>query len=225
MADNLILVFSGLVALSTIVYAMLTWKLVTETKRMREVQTEPWVSVHAELSDVGHGGLELVIRNEGQGPARNIRFEFQGDPNYFEGTVPLDQLPVIKNGLPYLGPSQTFRFLLGWLFGDSFTRAVEAPWTFHTTYENQAGKPKTDTYLVDFSQFSSLIVGRGSPLYKIEKHLDTLQRDVHQLSTGFNKIRVVTQTKEEARIEMEEFVNQQRARAAADGNVDGADGS
>ena len=81
MADIVLLVFSGLVALSTLVYAVLTWRLVTETKRMREVQTEPKVSVRAELSrDVGHGGIELIIRNEGQGPAQNIRFEFEGNP-------------------------------------------------------------------------------------------------------------------------------------------------
>ena len=33
--------FSGVVAASTVVYAVLTWKLVSETRKMREVQTEP----------------------------------------------------------------------------------------------------------------------------------------------------------------------------------------
>jgi len=31
-------VFSGLVALATVVFAVLTWKLVSETKKMRKVQ-------------------------------------------------------------------------------------------------------------------------------------------------------------------------------------------
>jgi len=37
--------FSAVVALATVVYAILTWRLVTETKEMREVQTEPKIFV------------------------------------------------------------------------------------------------------------------------------------------------------------------------------------
>ena len=121
--DTLIMIFTGVVAVAGLIYAGLTWKLVSETRRMREVQTEPRVSMYLELSDrIGHGGMELVIRNEGQGGAENIRFDFEGDPTYFIGNGqqwPIDKIPIIKNGLPYLGPSQTFRFLLGWLFGES----------------------------------------------------------------------------------------------------------
>jgi hypothetical protein len=51
MPDVLLLVFSGVVALSTVVYAVLTWKLVAETRKMREAQTEPKVSVFVEMND------------------------------------------------------------------------------------------------------------------------------------------------------------------------------
>ena len=160
------LIFSGLVALSTLVYAFLTWRLVAETRRMREVQTEPRVSVLVELNDQhGHGGMDLVIRNEGQGPAQNVRFEFQGDPTYFDTDRPIDQLPVIKNGLPYLGPNQTFRFLMGWLFGDRFMRANEAPWTFDVSYENQMGKLKEGHVRLGFLPvFASDRWGGGTPI-------------------------------------------------------------
>ena len=207
----LLLVFSGIVAISTVVYAVLTWRLVSETRRMRQMQTEPRISVRPELSEhFGHGGIELVIRNEGQGPAQNIRFQFQGDPTYFDKERPVDQIPVIKNGLPYLGPNQTFRFLLGWLLGESFTHAMQKPWVFAVLYENQEGKPKKDTYVVDFSQFSQLIVGGGPPLTKIEGHLGKLQKDVRNMLTGFSPLNVITQTKKEAKKEMEEIMNQRR---------------
>ena len=66
--EILIIWFTGVVAASTVVYAFLTWRLVSETRRMREVQTEPRISMSLALSDrFGSGGLELVIRNEGQG--------------------------------------------------------------------------------------------------------------------------------------------------------------
>jgi len=215
------LIFSGVVAVSTLVYAILTWRLVTETKRMREVQTEPKVSVRAELNDEhGHGGIDLVIRNGGQGLARNVRFKFQGDPSYSDKERPADQLPVIKNGLPYLGPNQTFRFLMGWLFGERFTRATQAPWTFVMRYENQSGKSKEETYVVDFSQFAQLIVGGGAPIYQIAKHLEALQKDVHNLTTRSGKIGVITQTKQEEQKEMEEFLSEQRGRAGKNGEGD-----
>lgn len=212
LSNILLLVFSGLVAVSTVFYALLTLKLVTETRRMREVQTEPRISIRPELAEnVGHGGIELVIRNEGLGSAQNIRFEFQGDPTYFELSGPIDQLPVIKNGLQYLGPNQSFRFLLGWLFGEAFTRANQEPWVFEIQYENQVGSKKKDKFVVDFSQFSQLIVGGGPPLYKMEKHLEKLQRDVHNLMTGFTPMKVITQTKREAQEEMEEFIRERRS--------------
>ena len=202
LSEILIIAFT---AVSVLAYAGLTWRILTETRKMREAQTEPRVSVSLEPAErVGHGGIELVIRNEGQGPAQNIRFDFQGDPTYFIGhgqRQPIDQIPIVKSGLPYLGPGQSFRFLLGWLFGEAFDRANEEPWTFQVDYANLSNNSKRDTYILDFSQFTGLIVGSGAPIVKIEKHLEALQKDVHLLMSGFNKVEVITQTKEQYRAE------------------------
>ena len=224
LGEVLIVVFTGVVAVSTGAYAFLTWKLVSETRRLREVQTEPKISVRLELAEhVESGGLELVFRNEGHGPAKNIRFRFQGDPTHFIGhgqQQPMDQVPVIKNGLAYLGPGQRFGFLLGWLFGKAFARASREPWTFHIDYENLSGKSKKDTYLLDFSQFEGLIVGGGPPLVRIEKHLDSLRKDVHHLLTGFNRPRIITQTVDDYRKELEQHIEQRRGTAPVDQTSD-----
>lgn len=208
-SEILIIVFTGVVAGSTVAYALLTWRLVSETRRMRESQTEPRVSMRIEFNEgIGHGGMELVIRNEGQGPAQNIKFAFEGDPTYFieyGQQEPVDQIPVIKNGLRYLGPRQSFRLILGWIFGEAFNRATQMPWTFHVDYESLVGRPRTDTYILDFSQFSDLIVGNRPPLVEIEKHLHSIQKDVRHMTTGFRKIQVITQTKAELRKEQEEL--------------------
>ena len=82
-AQVLMVIFAGVVAASTVVYAVLTSRLVTETRRMREVQTEPRVSIRVEVDHTGRPGYELTIRNEGQGAAKNVKFEFEGDPSYF----------------------------------------------------------------------------------------------------------------------------------------------
>ena len=44
-------IFSGLVAFSTIIYAFLTWSLVLETRKMREAQTEPNIIITIQPSE------------------------------------------------------------------------------------------------------------------------------------------------------------------------------
>ena len=158
--DTLIVIFTGVVALSTAVYAFLTWKLVSETRRMRRAQTEPRVSLRVEPA---FRGMELVIRNEGQGTAKNIRFDFEGDAYYFEDPLRvgpdgqrvavIEQLSVIKDGLPYLEPRQTLRYFLG---RPELNNIGQDPWIFHSKYESLSGDLKEDTYIVDFSQFKGV---------------------------------------------------------------------
>ena len=117
--DLLMLLFTGVVAGSTMIYAILTWRLVSETKKMREAQTEPRISIRIELDRSGDHEYELVISNEGPGVAMNVKFSFLGDPSYFRDTFvfggppTVDQLPVIKDGLDSLESGQVFRFLIG----------------------------------------------------------------------------------------------------------------
>ena len=211
-----ILIFSGVVAASTVVYAILTGWLVWETQKLRKAQTEPRVSVYVELNEqAGNGQMDLVFENEGPGPAEGIEIGFRGDPTYFDDERPVDQLPAIKNGLKYLGPYRRFRIILGWLHGEEYERAIQEPWIFDLKYKNAVGKKTSETFVVDFSQFSGLILTGSSPLVKIEKHLDTLQRDFHHAMTGFNRLHVITETRDEYLKRMEE---QRRQRKSGSGD-------
>ena len=55
---TLTVIFSFIVAISTVVYAILTWKLTSETTKMREAQTTPNVLVTVEPEDF-HEGLGM----------------------------------------------------------------------------------------------------------------------------------------------------------------------
>ena len=190
MSEWFIVSFSAVVAISTAVYAFLTYRLVAETRRLREIQTEPVISVRAEFSPRAEsGGLELVIRNEGQGGARNINFRFDGDPTYFVESgidTPINEMPVLRDGLQYLGPNQRFDVLMGWLRGDSYQRAIEKPWIFHVTYENDMRKCRKSTYVVDFAQFDKIILRDSSPLFKIEEHLAEMKSHLGEIKNKEN---------------------------------------
>ena len=195
LGEILILVFTGVVAGSTVAYALLTWRLVTETRRMREVQTEPRVSVGVDTDHTGHPGYELVVQNNGHGVAKNVRFEFEGDPSYFRSTwvnrspPQVNELPLFKDGLDYLEPGQAYRFPLGTVSKDEFERAIQAPWTFRARYESILGTPKVDTYIVDFSLFRGMFFDRNH-LREISEHMKHMRDDLRRMTDGYAKVQV-----------------------------------
>lgn len=67
---------SLLLVIATIVYVTFTYKLFAETKKLREVETSPFLSL--ELSPFRSSiHLSLKIKNIGKSPAYNIRFEIE----------------------------------------------------------------------------------------------------------------------------------------------------
>ena len=58
--------------------------------------------------------------------AKNVRFDFEGDPSYlrnswaFRSPPEINELPVINDGLDYLEPNQVYRFPLGALTSEEF---------------------------------------------------------------------------------------------------------
>jgi len=203
LGEVLLIVFSGVVAGATAVYALLTWRLVSETRKLREVQTNPRISIRVETDHTGHPGYELVIENNGHGAAKNVQIEFDEDPSYCRsgwahGHPPvIDELPIIKNGLDYLEPNQAYRFPLGTVSPDEYERATEAPWTFRTQYESLYGKRRTDTYIVDFSQFRGTFF-EPNHLREIADHMSAVRQDFHRLTEGYAKIQTVTQTRDKS---------------------------
>lgn len=100
-----IVLFSFLVAGATIVYAILTWKLVSETKKIRKVQTEPDVCAYIETIGGWMPFTRLKIENIGLGPAHDIKFEINQDFEVAED-LKLSDLAFIKHGIRYLAPKQ-----------------------------------------------------------------------------------------------------------------------
>ena len=101
--------FSAIVTLSTVIYAVLTWKLVHETQKMRKIQSEPRVSVYLQRNETAMGFIDIVIQNVGQGPAYSI--ELKVEPNFIcRQNVSLSELDVFKHVIPYLAPNQRVQF-------------------------------------------------------------------------------------------------------------------
>lgn len=224
LGEILVIVFTAVVAGTTAAYALLTWQLVSETRKLREVQTDPRVSIRVEADHTGHRGYELVIENNGQGVAKNVQFEFKGDPSYFRNSwvnrapPAIDELPIIKNGLDYLEPNQAYRFPLGTVSLDEYERAIEAPWTFRTQYESLFGKRRTDTYIVDFSQFEGMFFDSNS-LKELADHMKAVRQDLHRLTEGHARVQIVTQSRDEYERRREEWQKAQESHVQSASDV------
>ena len=156
-STSISLFLSAALVMTTIVLALATGTLVRETKRMREFQETPRLGIRVE-KDL-EKGMSLVLRNEGQGVAQNVRFtKFEGDPTYYTETVVLPRdwegatkAPIFEKGVAQWEPGQTFTLFLGGSNEDATARAAVEPWRFHVQYENQSGKRICQVIEVDFS--------------------------------------------------------------------------
>ena len=209
------IVFSGTVATSTVVYAILTWRLVSETRTLRKAQTDPQLSISLATDSGDLSGLvELVIGNHGGGAAHNITLGFEGDPTHFSETHPIDKLAIIEHGIRYLEPHGSWRIPLGWFnHPERFEKAMQNPWAFDVQYEDSLGKVKTDSFNIDFRELSGLW-STSSPMSRIAKGVESMEKQVKQLGrvARGGKLHVITQTKGEYIREQEQAIRSRRQR-------------
>ena len=143
-------IFTGFVTIATIAYAILTWSLVSETKKLREAQTEPKVSAIIQPREEWLNFIDLVIQNIGMGPAYNIKFQVLPDFEEEERRFKVSEIGFIKNGLRYIAPNQKLETYLTNL-ADNFEEKCNKPFKIVITYQSVVGKTYNDEYLIDFS--------------------------------------------------------------------------
>jgi hypothetical protein len=202
------LLFSFLVAISTVFYAYLTSKLVRETKRLREVQTEPTLEIFFRSHDASMSLLEFVVKNVGQGSAYDITFDLSSNPEGAgtdELLNDLKKLKVITTGIHLLCPTQEFDSY--WTdLRQNFESKLQAPITITTTCKSTAGIIYKREHTIDLSELEGKVKIGSSPLYSIAQSVEKLQKDVERISSGWSKLKVDTYSEEDRqqqRIEME----------------------
>lgn len=189
-------IFAGLVVGATIVYAILTRRLVIETEKVREAQTEPKVCVFIEPRGEILQFVAMAIQNVGPGIAHDIRFEVKPDFKIHQG-VRFSELNLIRNGLKYLAPNQKFQFFLTFISSNE-TEPTEPkeqiqPFEVKVTYRSSTGKEYQDTYWIDLSPFLDLrLLGESSlshELREIPRELRAISRGVEALSKAIQALK------------------------------------
>ncbi len=204
-------VFTLFVALATAAYALLTWRLVSETRKMRQAQTEPKVSVTIAPEERWINFVDLLTQNIGLGAAHNIKFNVEPDFEYAKGEF-LSGVNLIKNGLGYLAPSQRIQFFLTSMI-DSNVRK-DQPFRITVSYQNDIGMEYKNAYVIDFSHLLGLAQLGEPPLHVIAKRVKEIQSHISRLATGQDRMKVIVYTKEDVDKENEETLQRYSARVS-----------
>ena len=208
------IIFSATVALSTVVYAVLTALLVKETRQMRRAQTEPKLVAFVEPREEFISFAHLYIQNVGSGPAFNITFELKCAAEDEGGNLLISDFSGTKfltTGIDYIGPNQRIQSRYT-SFTDDYEKKIKANLTVLVKYQSSTSKNYSESFSIDMSQFQGA-GGLGTPhLYEIAQSLKKLQEDFRKVSTGFNRLKIDTYTQNDRnneRKQREEYRNEQ----------------
>jgi hypothetical protein len=189
------LIFSFVVMLSTFVYALLTYVLVKETKKMREVQTEPKIQIVLETFETNVDSVRLNIKNIGQGPAIDIVFK----PSIIEGNEDGEKIlkkfssvKIFSSGLKYLGPSQNFisgyyNLITGEIKKDKFFDIILS---IEVKYKSITKKKYTEKILINFRELEGVYQLGKQDLFSIALSLEKIEKTMRDITSGFMKMKV-----------------------------------
>lgn len=199
----LTVIFTFVVTLSTVVYAVLTAMLVAETRRMREAQTEPRVEVVIKPREEWIGLIHVYVRNIGLGPAYDISFDIKAESGEEGAQALIDdftQTHFFKTGLRYLSPGH--EAVSG--YSQLTEKKIEAVLVFEVKYRSATSKTFEERFRTDFAEFKGQTQIGKPHLYAIAQHLEKIQQDIHHLATGFRRIKADVYDSEDRETERKE---------------------
>lgn len=200
------LIFSFVVTLSTVVYAYLTWQLTSETRRMRKVQSDPVVSIFADMNSMSFGAIDIVCKNEGSGAARDVNFEVSFESGK-ETPVAQDihntfsRLGFLKHGIPQLYSGQEVRSFFTTSFGN-LDDLVNVDIHFIVRYRSIRGDSFLSKYNVTFKHFYNLSVVGNSQLDDIKKEIAGINKSLSEICSNSFYLNVVSTTDQEIKQKM-----------------------
>lgn len=193
--ENLLqIIFSGVVATSTVVYAVLTWKLVKETELIRKFQIKPDVRIYFERGEANNNLLFIVVENQGFGTALNVKFQvLKNLESYPRDYFDIDGKGVFKHGIVSFYPNQKHRYYILAVESSNYNEVIEESLIIKTTYQDitrkkfecQFNLPVKETIGIGSSIPPDNYLGR-IPFYlgRIDKSLKTLDNSVGELLTS-----------------------------------------
>lgn len=207
----LTVIFTGVVTISTVVYAVLTAVLVSETKKMREVQTEPRIEITLRHSEFAINIVRLHIKNIGLGPAKDLKFNssvISGGKTAEKLLAEFTETNFFRTGLKYFSPGQEIFSHYSQMTQD-YDHKIQPVLLFEMEYQSVTGlKYNKEKTIIDMSEMKgSYQLGKPN-LYAIAQSLEKIQNDISNIVSGFNRIKTDTYTHDDREREHQERMQQ-----------------
>jgi hypothetical protein len=196
----------AILAITTLVYAIITGRMLYETKRMRESQTEPHVFINVQPVERVRFIKNIVIQNIGPGPAYDLKFKIEPDIVLRTGHN-LSEINMMKLGHKYLAPNQRLECLVPHSIEEA-KKKEKTLYAMTVTYRNKGKKHYEETFVLDFTEYSGMLYTDADPYKGIIEKLDAIHRDINKVIAGgvTSKIRVVAYTKDEHDEELRKYL-------------------
>ncbi len=206
-SESLTIIFTGVVTLSTVFYAALTGWLVVETKKIREVQTEPRIHIAIESYDFAINIVRLKIQNIGLGLASDMKFVssvIKGDNSAKELLKDFTQSNFFKIGLRNLGPGQSI-YSADTNLTEEYEGKIASVLSFKVEYKNSTKKSCFEEIIIDMSEIKGKSQLGKPHLYSIANSLEKIQTDFHRIASGARLIKIDVYSSDDRKSEKKEL--------------------
>jgi hypothetical protein len=177
--------YSALIlTMATIVYVGFTIVLAKETKKLREVETSPFISLHFEAFYNG-GKLKLIIKNIGKAPAYNITFSLE---EKFEKYFNYD----FKNKITYLPPNQKLTVITDYF--EEFDKSGEDNIPIKLKYFSKENLLMEDNFVLEWKFLAKTLLGTDH-IEGIKKSLDEINKEIKNLNTIIKEKKYIVSNK------------------------------
>ncbi len=198
----------ALLAVTTLVYAIITGRMLLETKRMRQSQTEPHVFITVRRAERTSILLNMVIQNIGAGPAYKLRFRVEPDI-MIRPERKLSDINLVRRGFNYLAPGQKIECMVA---NAAKLNEEEAKVLHEVTvaYQDKRNKDYEEKFLLDFTEYYGIWSVDESPFKGIVEKLGAIRSDISKITGSVlgNRIKVIAYTKAEADEEKRNILEQ-----------------
>ena len=186
-SELITLFFSAIVMLSTVVYAVLTRKLVKETKLMRTSQYEPYIMFYLSKGETTIDLLFLNVINIGQGVAKDVKFEILTDPMFMDK---MTDVSFFLKGVRYFPPQKKYRHFLGSSQGMTSNEILSRNLVIKVSYKDIFEKENKEEFSLSFSDVT--IDGKFTPP---ETYIGMISHNLEKIDKSINKLNSTITTK------------------------------
>jgi len=171
----------------SIINVLIAGFLLSETRKLREAETEPEISVYLDKNSLLMAYLDIVVKNIGKGPARRIKFSFNPDSELLkrQTDTKLVNLGYFK-GINYLAPNQEYRSMFGGT--ELYTDPTPPPLVIEVTYTNNKNQEYKNEFIIDMAPYKGMTFLDAKNLNNIHERLKDISTNIRRLSDNVEAI-------------------------------------